>query len=97
MVNHQCNIPRGKVMGGSSVLNYMIFTRGNRRDYDAWEAAGNPGWGSKEALHYFMKSEDIQIPEMMRDTKNHHRGGYLTISHPPFRYFSISYFSARHI
>lgn len=85
MVNHQCNIPRGKVMGGSSVLNYMIFTRGNRRDYDAWEAAGNTGWGYKDTLHYFMKSEDIAIPDMMSDKKYHHRGGYLTISHPPFR------------
>ncbi|XP_075219563.1 glucose dehydrogenase [FAD, quinone]-like [Lycorma delicatula] len=85
MVNHQCNIPRGKVMGGSSVLNYMIFTRGNYRDYDAWEAQGNPGWGYRDVHRYFMKSEDIQIPEMMDDVENHQRGGYLTISYPPFR------------
>ncbi|XP_022186318.2 glucose dehydrogenase [FAD, quinone] [Nilaparvata lugens] len=85
MVNHQCNIPRGKVMGGSSVLNYMIYTRGHRLDYDQWASAGNRGWGYDEVLHYFMKSEDMQIPGIMNDKEHHSRGGYLTITHPPFR------------
>jgi len=42
-VNRQCNYPRGKVMGGSSVLNYMIYTRGHKNDYDGWANAGNVG------------------------------------------------------
>lgn len=84
MENHRCNIPRGKVVGGSSVLNYMIFTRGNHRDYDHWADMGNTGWSYRDVLPYFKKSEDIVIPELMGDSTYHRRGGYLTISYPPF-------------
>ena len=49
--------PRGKVMGGSSAINAMIYIRGHRADYDAWAAAGNDGWGYDEMLPYFRRSE----------------------------------------
>lgn len=85
MDRQRCRIPRGKVMGGSSVLNYMIFTRGNHRDYDYWDNnLGNKGWSYQNVLPYFKKSEDIDIPNMMSDNKYHNQGGYMTVSNPPF-------------
>ena len=49
--------PRGKVMGGSSSVNAMVYTRGNPLDYDNWSALGNEGWSYQEVLPYFKKSE----------------------------------------
>lgn len=63
MENNQCNWPRGKVMGGSSVLNYMIYTRSSKHDYNRWEKMGNPGWGYKDVLPYFQKVETSIIPD----------------------------------
>jgi choline dehydrogenase-like flavoprotein len=50
--------PRGKVLGGSSSVNAMIYTRGHRQDYDNWAAQGNPGWRWDEVLPYFKRAED---------------------------------------
>ncbi|MFO1272196.1 MAG: choline dehydrogenase [Rubrivivax sp.] len=49
--------PRGKVLGGSSSVNAMIYLRGQPEDYDAWAAAGNPGWGWSDVLPFFLKAE----------------------------------------
>jgi len=51
--------PRGKVLGGSSSTNGMIYMRGQSRDYDHWQSLGNKGWGWDEVLPYFKKSEDF--------------------------------------
>ena len=48
-------MPQGKVLGGGSILNAMCWNRGGSDDFDAWEALGNPGWGWKGILPYFMK------------------------------------------
>jgi choline dehydrogenase-like flavoprotein len=50
--------PRGKVLGGSSSVNAMIYARGHRSDYDHWAAEGNAGWGFDDVLPYFKRSED---------------------------------------
>ena len=49
--------PRGKMLGGSSSMNAMLYVRGNRRDYDAWRDAGCEGWGYLDVLPYFKRSE----------------------------------------
>ncbi|KAI1881318.1 hypothetical protein JX265_000144 [Neoarthrinium moseri] len=52
---------QGKVVGGSTILNGLCWTRGSRANFDAWEALGNPGWGWDGLLPYFMRSEKYAI------------------------------------
>ena len=52
------NYPRGRVLGGCSSINGMIYMRGQARDYDTWRQFGNSGWGWDDVLPYFRKSED---------------------------------------
>lgn len=83
MKNNQCNWPRGKVMGGSSVLNYMVYTRGHKKDYDNWASLGNTGWDFKNVSHYFRKLENNIVPGA---TPNYHgSNGPITISSIKYR------------
>jgi choline dehydrogenase-like flavoprotein len=69
-------LPRGKVLGGSSSLNAMIYIRGNRLDYDEWAEAGCTGWGYEDVLPYFRRAEDNERGE----SRYHGVGGPLTVS-----------------
>jgi choline dehydrogenase-like flavoprotein len=67
--------PRGKVLGGSSSVNAMVYTRGHKADYDHWAEQGNPGWSYDEVLPYFKRAEHN---ERIRD-EFHGSGGPLNV------------------
>jgi choline dehydrogenase len=52
--------PRGKVLGGTSAINGLVYVRGQREDYDGWRDLGNAGWGYDDVLPYFKRAEDQQ-------------------------------------
>lgn len=69
-------VPRGRMLGGSGGLNGMVYTRGHRRDYDDWQAAGATGWGYDDVLPYFRRSQDC--PDFAGDF--HGTGGPVRVS-----------------
>jgi choline dehydrogenase-like flavoprotein len=70
--------PRGKVLGGSSSINAMVYARGHRRDYDDWASLGNPGWGFDDVLPYFKRAEHNE-----RGADAYHGvGGPLNVAEP---------------
>ena len=68
--------PSGKVLGGSSAINGMLYIRGQAEDYDAWRDAGNAGWGWEDVLPYFRKAEDQQHGV----SESHGAGGPIGVS-----------------
>ncbi|XP_041354282.1 glucose dehydrogenase [FAD, quinone]-like [Gigantopelta aegis] len=74
--------PRGRVLGGSSQMNYMAYVRGNRFDYDSWAIQGCDGWSYKDVLPYFKKSEDMQDEELAK-SEYHGSGGPLKVTRNP--------------
>lgn len=74
--------PRGKVLGGSSAINAMIYMRGQARDYDGWRQMGMIGWGWDDVLPFFLKHEDHQDG----DSPFHRSGGEWRVEHPRIRW-----------
>lgn len=83
MSGKMCNWPRGRVMGGSSVLNYMIYTRGNRYDFDHWAEMGADGWSFKDVLPVFQKMENSFIPAEEGSLAG--RNGPLSVTYVDYR------------
>ncbi|XP_045198417.2 L-sorbose 1-dehydrogenase-like [Mercenaria mercenaria] len=71
--------PRGKVLGGSGMLNMMNYVRGSKYDYDGWAEGGCTGWGYNDVLPYFLKSEDMLVDEL-KDSKYHRTRGLLGVT-----------------
>ncbi|XP_073833666.1 glucose dehydrogenase [FAD, quinone]-like [Musca autumnalis] len=84
MNNNECALPRGKVLGGTSSINFMIYNRGNRRDFDRWAEFGNPGWSYKDVLPYFKKSESAHL-QGLENSPYHNRTGPLNVEDVRYR------------
>jgi len=72
------DVPRGKVLGGSSRINGMVYARGHKLDYDDWAQKGLKGWGYADVLPYFKKSETSWLGE----NKHHGGSGPLQVTRP---------------
>ncbi len=74
--------PRGKVLGGTSSINGMIYMRGHAQDYDQWRQMGNEGWDYESVLPYFRKAEDNERGA----DEFHGSGGPLRVSNQPYKW-----------
>ncbi|XP_071135073.1 glucose dehydrogenase [FAD, quinone]-like [Mytilus edulis] len=80
----KCHLHQGRVIGGSSTLNRMLYLRGSPAVYNDWAENGGFGWSYKDVIPYFLKSEDLQIDDL-KLSAYHSTGGPLTVtdgSHP---------------
>ncbi|KAI1301455.1 Glucose dehydrogenase -like protein [Halotydeus destructor] len=74
--------PRGKLLGGSSAINFMVYVRGNKNDFDNWDKNGATGWSYADLYPYFLKAEDNRDPHYAYNGY-HSTGGPLTVETPP--------------
>ena len=70
--------PRGRVLGGTSMINLLLHVRGSKYDFEEWATNGCSGWSYKDVLPYFLKSEDVQI-EDLKSSKYHATGGPIAV------------------
>ncbi|XP_022831655.1 glucose dehydrogenase [FAD, quinone]-like [Spodoptera litura] len=82
MINGRCFWPRGKAVGGTSVVNYMIYTRGRPIEWDRIAAAGNYGWSYNDVLYYYMKSERASL-DGLEKSPFRSRDGEVPVEHVP--------------
>ena len=74
-------VPRGKMLGGSSSINYMMYVRGHPGDFDSWAQGGAMGWSYDEVLPYFRKSEGLAVDgDVPIDAAAHNTTGPLGVS-----------------
>jgi choline dehydrogenase len=84
------NYPRGRVLGGSSSINAMLYLRGQARDYDEWaQLTGDPGWSWQNVLPIFMKSED----HWRADDEKHGQGGEWRVERSKLRWEILDAFA----
>ena len=93
IANRQLFWPRGKVLGGSSSINAMVYHRGQAKDYEDWERAGNPGWGYSNVAQVYESFEEFSTTSRSwRTTGSHPRSGNrLTIHDASADYHSLKH------
>ncbi|XP_054709560.1 glucose dehydrogenase [FAD, quinone]-like [Uloborus diversus] len=84
IIGRQFLYPRGKALGGTSIMNGMVYIRGNKHNYDEWEAQGATGWSYKDVLPYFKKMEDNRNVDVVSNGY-HGVGGPVTVERPWYR------------
>lgn len=84
MQDQTCGLPHGKALGGSTTINYMIYNRGNPRDFNRWAEAGNYGWSYNDVLPYFKKSERSTL-RGKENSPFHNSSGLLSVEDVPYR------------
>ncbi|KAJ8730738.1 hypothetical protein PYW08_002151 [Mythimna loreyi] len=82
--DERCYWPRGNALGGTSVINYMLYTRGRPQDWDRIAADGNYGWNYDEVLRYYIKSEKSELKKYKNEPYRG-RDGELTVENVPFK------------
>ncbi|XP_045134575.1 glucose dehydrogenase [FAD, quinone]-like isoform X2 [Portunus trituberculatus] len=82
-VNQQAPLPMARVVGGTSTMGGMVYSRGDPRDYDNWETLGNSGWDYDSILYYFRKAEDYLGGHLGETETYHGRGGPMAVSPDP--------------
>ena len=83
VANRSIAIPRGKVLGGSSSMNGMLYVRGQARDYDGWAQLGNRGWSYDDVLPYFKRSERFERGAALQRAQRHAYGQSESQECPP--------------
>ncbi|CAH0581581.1 unnamed protein product [Chrysodeixis includens] len=81
------HLTRGKMLGGSSGANYMLYVRGSKEDYEDWVAQGNEGWDWDNVTAYFKKSERMNDPSILNGetAEYHNTKGYLGVTKPDWK------------
>lgn len=76
----RCKWPRGKMIGGTHMMNAMIYARGTRYDYDDWESHGNPTWGYDDVMKYFRKAEGLKSNKYNYKAGDHGTDGPMALN-----------------
>jgi len=81
LIGGRMMVPRGKMLGGTSGINYMAYVRGHPGDFDEWAAGGAQGWSYEEVLPYFLKAEGfVHSTELHPDLDAHSGDGPVGVS-----------------